>query len=185
MPVKYYKRQINKRPGDKQQAHYSDKQKYEAVVAYLAIGNMAIVADATGIPHDSLRRWKMAQWWKDIESQVKNQQNIEVSGKLNKIINKAAKVVEDRLENGDYRITKDGDLLRVPVNAKTAGDILTKAIDKQALIQRIMEKPETQEEAVTDRLESIAKRLIEASKIKKVTNVIDITPEVIEGEQNA
>lgn len=176
MPVKYYKRQVNKKPGDIQQAHYSDKQRYEAVVSYLALGNMAVVADATGIPHDRLRHWKMQQWWKDIEAQVRNQQRVEVSGKLMRIIEKASRVVEDRLENGDYRINKEGKLLRIPVNAKTAGDILTKSIDKQALLDKIAEKPDTREEAVVDRLESIAKRLVDAAKLRKTPQVIDLTP---------
>lgn len=179
MATKVIRRQINKPKGSTTKQHYSDKQKYEAVVAFLAIGNMAIVADATGIPHDRLRQWKQLPWWKDIEAQVRNQHRVEVTGKLNKIIDKAAKVIEDRLENGDYRVSKKGELLRIPVNAKTAGDILAKSIDKHVLMEKIAERPDIQEEAVADRLESIAKRLIEASKVKRSINVIDVTPEEV------
>ena len=183
MPVKHYKRQVNKKKGDIKQAQYSDKQRYEAVITYLALGNMAIVADATGIPHDTLRHWKMQPWWKDLEQQAREQKRLQISGKLSRVIEKAAKVVEDRLEHGDYRINKNGDLLRIPVNAKTAGDILTKSIDKQVLLDKIEEVPETKEEAVLDRLESIAKRLQEAAKLK-TPQVIDVIPEHIEGEPN-
>lgn len=183
MPVKHYKRQINKKKGDIKQAQYSDRQRYEAVITYLAIGNMAIVADTTGIPHDTLRHWKMQPWWKELEQQAREQKRVQVSGRLSKVIEKAAKVVEDRLENGDYRIDRNGDLLRIPVNAKTAGDILSKSIDKQVLLDKIEEVPDTKEEAVLDRLESIARRLQEAARMK-TPQVIDVIPMEITGEQS-
>lgn len=181
MAIKLYKRQVNKKKGDAQQVHYSDKQKFEAVVSYLVTGNMAAVSDITGIPHDTLRHWKMAPWWKEMESQARQQKRIEVSGKLTKVIDKAFKEVEDRLENGDWVYNqKTGEVRRVAVNARTAGDILTKSIDRQIILDKIQEVPETKQEAVLDRLESIAKRLQEASGTKKLPPVV-IEGEVIEG----
>jgi len=181
MPVKHYKRQVNRKPTDIQQSHYSDKQKFEAVVTYMLLGNMAAVSETTGIPHDRLRHWKMAPWWKELEEQIRQQKRVEVSGKLSKIIDKAHKVVEDRLENGDWRMDRDGNLHRIGVTAKVAGDILHKSIDKQILIDKIQEAPEVKQEAVMDRLKSIEQRLIEASKIRKtLPQVIDVEPTHVE-----
>lgn len=145
----------------------------------MALGNMSAVSEVTGIPHDRLRTWKMAPWWKDLEAQIRQQKRVEVSGKLSRIIDKAFKTVEDRLENGDWRVDKRGQVTRIPVNARTAGDILAKSIDKQVLIDRIQEAPEIKEEAVMDRLRSIEQRLIQAAKIKKIPEIIDIVAEKV------
>ena len=183
MPVKIYKRQINKKPGDKQQTQYSDKQKFEVVAAYMVMGNMAAVAQATGIPHDTIRHWKQTPWWKDLEEQIRKQARVEVSGKLKRVIDKAFIVVEDRLENGEWVYnSKTGDIVRVGVSAKTAGDILHKSIDRQVVLDKIQEAPETREEAVLDRLASIEKRLIEAAKIRPQPNIIDVEAESTEVE---
>lgn len=176
MPVKYTRRTVKKKPGDHKQVQHSDKTKFDAVVSYMAIGNMSVVSEITGVPHDTLRHWKMTSWWKDLESQIRQSKRVEVSGKLSRVIDKAFKVVEDRLENGDFIINKNGVVQRQEVSAKTAGDILHKSIDRQVMLDKIQEVPETKQEAVLDRLESIAKRLAEAANIKK------LPPVVIEGE---
>lgn len=180
MPVKTYKRQVRKKATDGPQARYSDIQKFEAVAAFMTLGNMAMVAQATNIPHDTLRHWKQTPWWKDLEEQIRKQARVEVSGKLKRIIDKAFTLVEDRLENGDWVYNpKTGDIRRVGVSAKTAGDILTKSIDRQIILEKIQEAPETREEAVLDRLASIEQRLIEAAKIRPRPQVIDVVAEEV------
>lgn len=174
MAIKHYTRHVDRKKGAVGHVPYSPKQRFQAVVTYLATGNMAVTAEIVDIPPERLRGWKMEPWWKEMEDEVRQQKRVEVSGKLGKIIDKAFKVVEDRLENGDYIYnTKTGGIRRVEVNAKTAGDILHKSIDRQVLLDKITIIPEAKEEQVMDRLKSIELRLIEAAKIRPLPKLIE------------
>lgn len=177
MPVVVKKIQVNKKKSDSKAAHWSDRQKFEAVTTYMMTGSWPVVSEATSIPIDTLRHWKMQPWWKELESQIRQQRHVEISGKLKRVIDKAFEVIEDRVENGDWHYNpRTQKVERRPVNARVAGEILTKAIDKEILLEKLAEKPVQAEEAVMDRLKAIEMRLLEAAKVKRDP------PQVIEGE---
>lgn len=177
------RRHINKNPKiHSAQTHWSDKQKLEAVSTYLMVGRWAIVSDATGVPIDTLKKWKGQDWWKDYEKEIKAASRLEVSGKLQKIIHKASDVVLDRLQEGDIYLDQQGNIKRKPIGAKVASEILNRSIDKQVLIDKIQEAPEVQQEAIMDRLKSIQDQLRKNSK--KSSTIIDVTPEVQNGSDS-
>lgn len=180
MPLKIIKRQINKNPkihGPK--AFWSDKQRLEAVTTYLLVGKLVLVSDATGIPFDTLKRWKAAPWWKEMEDEVRHSSNIEMSASMKRIRDKAIKEVEDRLENGDFHINPTtGVVSRRPINAKVASEIMVKTIDKEILLQKLEEKPRIQQEEISERLKTIEAFLIKGARKPKIIDV-----EVIDGEE--
>jgi hypothetical protein len=156
-------------------AHWSERQKLEAVTTYLMVGKWPVVSDATGIPIDTLKKWKQADWWEDLEREIRRSSNIEVGGKLKVIINKAASVVEDRLENGDLVYNPStNSFTRKPIGAKIASEIMVKSIDRNILLEKLQEAPVLKEEAILDRLKNIENALIRASTKRKITNVIDV-----------
>lgn len=178
MPIKHYKRQVNKRKGDGKFARWSDRQKFEAVTMYLLVGKWPLVAEATKIPIDTLKKWKQADWWKQYEDEIRKAKHIEASNKLTRIREKASDVVLDRLENGDFQYNpKTGKFSRKPVSAKVAGELLVKTIDKELLLEKIDEKPQETEQSVMERLNNIADKLLQASgKKPKQPEVIDVEP---------
>lgn len=180
MPVKKYSRQVRKNPKyDGPKVQWSDAQKLEAVTTYLMVGRWPAVAAALNIPIDTLKHWKMQPWWKEYEADIRRASNLEVSGKLQRIIGKSADLVLDRLDNGEFIFnTRTGKIERRDVTTKVAADILSKAIDKDVLLQKLEVKEEVKEEAIMDRLKSIQDILRKNSHNKPV--VIDITPEVID-----
>ena len=143
------------------------------------VGKWPLVSEATKIPIDTLKKWKQADWWKDMEDELRRSSHLETSGKLSTIIKKAASVVEDRLENGDLIFNKDTNKFsRRPVGAKIASDILVKSIDRSILLDKIQEKPVFKEEAILDRLKNIEQALLRGAK-KRVLNekdIIDVSP---------
>lgn len=184
MPVIHVKKQLDKKKGMGRAAQWSDKQKYEAVAAYLAVGNMVIVSENLSIPLITLKKWKATDWWDKLVKQIKESSRVEVSGKLSRIIDKSAKIVEDRLEHGEIKVTKDGELRRVPVNVRSAGDILHKSIDKQVLLDKIRVAPEGMKtDTVLDRLKAIEERLIAAGTVSRRPRQIieaEVVSEVVE-----
>lgn len=189
MPIKTHKRQVNKKKTDGRYAQWSDKQKFEAVTMFLLVGKMILVSDATGIPIDTLRHWKMTDWWKEYENEIRRSKHIETTGKLAKIRDKASDVVLDRLEHGDFQYNpKTGQFVRRPVNAKTASEIMVKSIDKETLLEKLDEKPEESHESIMDRLNHIADKLLQAAgKVRKpqileATLVVDEVADVEESD---
>jgi hypothetical protein len=177
--LKTYKRQVKKRPTDPKQAHWSERQKLEAVTTYLLVGKFPLVAEATGIPIDTLKKWKASDWWSDVEQEVRRSSNIELGGKLQRIRDKALALVEDRLTDGDIVMDpKTGKIGRRPVNLKTSGELLVKVIDRELLVKKLEEKPQLKEEAILDRLKSIEQALIRGAKRKYESNIIDVIPTV-------
>jgi len=172
MPVRYYKRIVDKTKNDSAAAHYSPKQKLEAVTAYLMLGKVSLVAGATGIPEETLRNWKRTDWWKEMEKEVRSSNNTELTGRLRQIVNKSMTVIEDRLESGDFMYNPKTDTFtRRPVGAKVAGDILSKAIDKQILIDRMEREPQADAAKIEDRLKTIQDKLLEFSRFAKAKEI--------------
>jgi predicted Holliday junction resolvase-like endonuclease len=167
------RRQLKKKRGDISSQQYSEAQRMEAVAAYLLLGKWPLVEAATGVPVNRLRHWKMQDWWKELEEEIRRSRNIEVSGKLNRVIDKVFGILEDRVENGDFQFDpKTGKFIRRPIGAKVAGDLLAKTLDREIILQKISEKPKVQdEEQIIDRLKMIEQALLANSK--KKLNVIE------------
>jgi hypothetical protein len=178
MPIKIIKRQINKNPKiHNPSAQWSDKQKFEAVTSYLLVGKWPLVAEATGIPIDTLKKWKASKWWKEMEDEVRHSSNVEMSASLKRVREKALKEVEDRLDNGEFHINPNtGNITRRPVQMRVAAEIAIKSIDREILLQKLEEKPKVQEEEIVERLKTIEAFLIKGAR--KKAQIIDA--EVIE-----
>jgi len=129
MVSRIHRRQINKDPVLHPAGHWSERQKYEAVTTYLLVGKWPIVSDQTKVPIDTLKKWKQSSWWKEMEDEIRTATRIDQGSSLHRIINKAASVVEDRLEHGELIYNPESKkFTRRPVGAKVASEILTKSI---------------------------------------------------------
>lgn len=155
--------------------HWSDSQKIEAVQTYLALGQVNLTAAVLKIPEVTLRNWKSKDWWKEIEQELRHQDDLVLSSRLQKIINKSFEQVEDRLNNGDFIYDqKTGELKRKPVNMKDAHKVAVDLIDKREfLINKV--PSQLSAEAIDDKLDKLAKKFAEiATAVKPVINVTDV-----------
>lgn len=125
---------INKKPNDHNQVHWSDKQKYNAVVLYKMTGNMAAVSRSLGIPTNTLFVWRKSKWWPQFEADLLQEKKALTSASLEKLAKKAAEVTADRLDNGDW-VFVQGELRRKPVPALTANKILQESIEREIKLE--------------------------------------------------
>jgi hypothetical protein len=111
---------------------WGDKQKVEAVQSYLLLGNLALSSRILGIPEVTLRVWKASTWWKDLVEDIKMQENMQMSGRLKKIVDASLIAVEDRLLNGDLVYDqKSGEMRRKAVNMKDAHKVAIDLMEKR------------------------------------------------------
>lgn len=178
--------EVDKDPRTKDKTHYSTAQKYKAVVLYKMLGNFALVARNMGIHEQTIYNWGGTDWWKEMEEDVRKQSQAKLSGNIQKIVDKAFKTVEDRLENGDWIYDqKLGQLKRKPVNAHTANQILKDGLDKTFFIEKLKrdEKKQETEETIANRLLKLSEEFQKFAKARTINAIHDErTPGLPEGE---
>lgn len=136
---------------------WSVEKKIEVVTKWLALGNLRLVAELTGVSYGLIRMWKMEPWWADLVAEIRVARDIQVDNKLSKIVDKALDTVQDRLENGELRYFK-GAIVRTPISAGTAHKIGNDLISRQVDIsqKRVVETAAQKTEKIEDTLKLLA-----------------------------
>jgi len=162
-------------------SHWTQNQKLQAVSTYLMLGNMAETAVVTGIPLATLKIWKTTDWFKEYSLQLQSEDVQQMDSNLKRVINKALKATEDRLDLGDAQFDqKTGEIIRIPVKAHVALKISTELMTKQ---QKLYENPmkEEVERTIDDRLLKLSEEFARfaGAKIPKVIPIDVEAKEVV------
>ena len=147
---------------------WSQEKKIQTVTTYLALGNAPMTEAVTGVPRGTIRQWKLQQWWKDLESDIRNEEDSELDVKLSKIIDKSLDAVLDRVENGDFLFdSKTNKFVRKPVHMRDALNAVTQIFDKRNLLRG---KPTSRVEKqnVTDNLAKLAEEFAKFARSKTI-----------------
>lgn len=165
MPVKYVRKEVDRKPSHHNE-RWSEKQKKEAVALYRLTGNLRLTGDSLGIPNNTIKKWHISDWWRDYEIEIAKETKLRQSGKLSVIAEKALKIVEDRLDNGEWHVNKDGDVVRRPLPALTANKIASDTIDRQLLVEKFQKESEVRmtEEKLVDRLAKLHETFAELAR---------------------
>lgn len=154
---------------------WSDAQKLETVKTFLMTGNLAMTARMLKIPEDTARRWAKSTWWVEIVDDLRTQDELLLSTRLQKIVAKSLDVVEDRLDNGDFVYDqKSGAMRRKPVALRDAHKV---GLDLDAKRELILgrQAPRASEEQIDDKLLKLAKSFADIVNGKKNTSeAIDV-----------
>ena len=167
--------------------HWSDSQKLEAVQTYLMLGSVRMTSAALKIPEITLKVWRASTWWKDLESELKIQDELQLSTRLKKIAEKSFAAVEDRLEHGNFVFDqKSGKVRRIPVPLKDAHKVAMESIQQQELIAN-KHIEVANDGQIMDKLEQLANKFAEmaSSKFKEITNeerTVELVEEVVDVE---
>lgn len=165
MPVKVV-RTDKRKPGN---GWWSDKERYQAVSTYLVVGKLSLTSAATNIPEETLRRWRLQPWWKEMQAEILKSSKIELNGKIMKVIDKSMAVIEDRLENGDFFFNpKTGAFERKGVSANVANKIANDLIQKNVLMDKIITEESVQDEGLEDRLKKLKDEMLRFANAKVI-----------------
>lgn len=161
--------------GKHKKAIWSANQRLQAVSTWLMLGNMAETAVVTGIPLPTLKAWKTTDWFKEYCLQLQQEDVQQMSSNLKRVIDKALKAVEDRLDLGDAQFDqKTGAIVRIPIKAQVALKITSELMTKQ---DKLAEGPAKQEvkQAVEDRLLKLSEEFAKFASKRLSTEVpIDV-----------
>jgi hypothetical protein len=171
-PIAKNRPSVRRRAADGTLRRWSDSQKVEAVHTYLILGSLKLVSGALKIPFDTLKVWKASEWWKAMIEDLRVQEDLQLSSRLRKIVEKSYDAVEDRLENGDFVYNqKTGQLRRKPVSMRDAHKV---AMDLTAQKEHLIDRHMTTQEVSVDKIE---KRLAElAESFKRIASSVKAGP---------
>lgn len=157
-------------------SQWTQNQKLQAVSTYLMLGNLSETAIVTGIPLPTLKIWKTSEWFKDFALQLQTEDVQQMDSNLKRVIDKALKTVENRLDMGDAQYDqKTGEIVRVPIKAHVALKITTDLLTKQ---EKIREAPvkEQIEKTIDDRLLRLSEEFARFASMK----TIDVQGQIVE-----
>ncbi len=102
---------IPKQPG----SQYTDEQRRAVIADLVVIGNMTKTAKLHNMPKQTVYEWAKSDWGVEMLGQIRTEKGEELDANLTKLMDSAFEQAQDRVENGDFRVNKDGQLIRVPM----------------------------------------------------------------------
>ena len=120
---------IPKQPG----SHYTNEQRRSVIADYFVTGNITKTADMNNMPRRTVGTWINSEWGVELLAEVRHEKGEEYDANLTKLIDSAFAEAQDRIDNGDFRVTKDGKLIRVPMGGKELVISGATVYDKQRL----------------------------------------------------
>ena len=173
---------------EKRKGWYPDEKRIEVVSLYACIGNPDDIASLTGVPVATIRGWRREGWFIDLLSEIKDENNEVLDAKFTEIVQRTQDLIQDRLENGDYVVLKDGTQVRKPVSIRDLALVGAITVDKRQIIRK--QPTSIQEQQVTpvvSRLEQLAetfKSLANKKELPSNQTVVDVDyEEVIDAEK--
>ena len=146
---------------------------------------MAETAVVTGVPLQTLKVWKTTDWFKEACLQLQQEDLQQTSSKLKKIVEKALKSVEDRLDNGDAMYDqRTGSIVRIPVKAQVALKISTELMTKQEKLLANPHQKEDIQKTVGDRLLKLSEEFASfaTKKFSSMEQPIDVVAKEVTNE---
>ena len=155
---------------------YPPEKRIQIATAFVAgMTNATDLERLSGVSASAIRNWKQKDWWADLIERVRREQDEVIDAKFTKIIDKTLDTIVDRLEGGDYKMDRFGELHRVPVGMKDAASVATSVVDKRNLLRG---KPTSRTERLSDKdqLANLAKEFRKFAGAKQIEGeVIPIT----------
>ena len=152
---------------------HSEKKKAEAVVAYMTLGSAKLAAAFVGVPLPTFQTWRYERWWKDLEMEIRDEENLLLDKKLSRIVDKTLKLIEDRVDEGDFLWdSKNQKLVRRPLRAHDAIKVAGELFDRRHLLRERRQIEEINNVNVSDHLVRLAEQFIKFAKAKQP--VIDV-----------
>lgn len=143
-------------------SNYTVEQIAQAALLYVTEGACTKVERLTGIPERTINDWTHQDWWPLLLDQARMAKQDEIDAGLQRIQDKAIQATVDRLENGDYIMGKDGQLMRKPVSARDAAIVTAVAFDKQRILRNL--PTSISASSGEAKLDAMAKRLKEIER---------------------
>ena len=169
-PARY--RPVPRKNSGSKSGWWSEAKKIEACTIFIATGSPTATAAATGVPIDTIRKWREAAWWKELREQIQHEDEAALDSKTTKIIQKTMDLIADRVENGEYLFDqKTGTIKRMPMSARTATKVASDLFDKRQILRKQPTKI-VENHNIADRINQLASEFAKFSAAKTIEGTV-------------
>lgn len=151
---------------------WADWKKVEVVKAFLITGSVADASRVCGVPYDTVRHWRMTDWWQEIEDNLRSEDNMVLSAGLKKRIDKAMALADDRMDNGDFFFNKEGEVVRKPVGLRDVNKTLEVYIKAKSDVDQAPKQAQTMQ-GVQDALAKISEQFSKLTLRQRKVEAVD------------
>lgn len=151
-----------------------------ACMTYFLTGSYTKTAKAVGASYATILKWKDMEWWMPTLLICKKKKQEELDIVLTTCIHSAIGQLSDRISEGDSKLNRDGDLIKIPMTGKDLASSMALLFDRRALI-RGEPTSRTETSGEQGRLDNLQKQFEEMSKAFNA-KTIEGTAEVVEVE---
>ncbi len=114
---------------------YTKQDKQKVVAHYVVTGNVSAVAKATNIPRTTINSWLQTEWWNNLVTAAHIEHDKKLDVIMTQNIEQAGLQLQDRVRNGDFRLNKKDELVRVPMGGKDLSIVGGVTFDKRSLLR--------------------------------------------------
>lgn len=157
---------------------YPEEKRIEAVTLYAATGNFVTVSELSGVPVPTLKSWRNSEWFQNLLKEIRTENNEKLDAKFTEIVESSLEQLSDRVKNGDYVVTKRGELVRKPISAKDLSLVAAINVDKRQLLRgeptsrsESVDKPENE---ALKRLENLAETFENLARHGRNPKVLEV-----------
>jgi hypothetical protein len=166
--------------------HWTDKDKLKVIAAFSVLGNATKVEEVTGVPSNTINYWKTLPWWfEEMEKLRRSEDDAMISG-YGKIMKKTIEKLEERIDNGDMVILRDGSTVMKPIPAKDLAHISTAATNARQKIRGEGLDNQIKTLTVQERLQQLSEKFMSFTKNITIDGEIlskEIVDEKVLGEE--
>ena len=126
----------------------------------------------TGIPYATISTWRSKEWYTQAIELIRMQLDEQLDGKMTHVLNKSINKLEQRLEQGDPVVDRNGGITYKPVTAKDSAIISSIFFDKRNLLRN---KPTsiTSNQSTDERLQHLADKFREIAVVNGEYSEVD------------
>jgi hypothetical protein len=161
---------------------YPVEKRIELISRWLALGNMRQAAAMCNIDYELCKKWKREPWFADMVAEIQAARKLKTDNKLNKIIDKALDLIEDRLDNGDFiHNQKTGEVYRKQVSLKEARGAANDLMQRQVALSKLEIEQKSSDTAATiaDQLTFLKQQFAAFN----TNRTIEVTPNALDEER--
>jgi len=152
---------------------WSVEDKVRAASAMMVTGSSLKASKLVGIPAATIRWWaNQSSWWPELIKAVRKEKQDELDAVQTDVIHKSLDELNDRLDNGDEVITKDGDKVRKKLGGRDLAIIHGTLFDKRQLVRgdptsKVGKSDTDAIEALAQRFEDFANQMQQSGSMAK------------------
>jgi len=156
---------------------YTHDIKHAFIANYLVKGNCKAVAISMGLPVKTCDSWLRTEWGEALIAKLQDEKDAELDAIHTNIIHAAQEQVIDRIENGDFKLDKNNEIIRLGMDGKALATVAAITFDKRQISRNLPTSiNSSMDNAALNKLQQQFQQLSKQSKV--------IEGEVIENDDN-